>query len=101
MAQQPPTPAHQSALGDLTAFRVITQDTLKLVNTGNQAGATTRVTDLETAWDNGEARLKPKDPTAWHDLDGKIDAVLRALRSTQPNPTDEKKALSTLLAALH
>ncbi|HTK61701.1 MAG TPA: hypothetical protein VL595_04960, partial [Pseudonocardia sp.] len=90
----------QGPLGDLSAFQVITQDTLNLVNVGNQPGATTRVTDLETAWDNSEARLKPKDPTAWHDLDDKIDAVLRALRSTQPDPPTEKAALTTLLTAL-
>jgi uncharacterized membrane-anchored protein len=92
--------ARKSALGDLSAFRVITADTLKLVNTGNQRGASARVTDLETAWDNAEARLRPKDPTAWHDLDGKIDTVLRAVRSAQPNPAGERTALTTLLAAI-
>jgi hypothetical protein len=92
--------SQQSPLGDLSAFQTITQDTLGLLNAGNQAGATTRVTDLETAWDNAEARLKPRDPTTWHDLDDKIDAVLRALRSTQPDPPTEKKALTTLLTAL-
>jgi uncharacterized membrane-anchored protein len=92
--------AQQSPLGDLSAFQTITQDTLNLVDAGNQPGATGRVTDLETAWDNSEARLKPKDPAAWHDLDDKIDAVLRALRSTQPDPPAEKAALTTLLTAL-
>jgi hypothetical protein len=91
----------KSALGDLSGFRVITADTLKLVNAGNQSGASSRVTDLETAWDNAEARLKPMNPTAWHDLDGKIDTVLRALRSPQPNPAGERTALTTLLSALH
>lgn len=90
----------QSPLGDLSAFRTITQDTLNLVNSGNQSAATTRVIDLETAWDNSEARLKPKDPTTWHDLDDKIDTVLRALRSTRPDPPTEKAALTTLLTAL-
>jgi uncharacterized membrane-anchored protein len=89
-----------SPLGDLSSFQTITQDTLTLVNAGNQAGASTRVTDLETAWDNAEARLKPRDPATWHDLDDKIDAVLRALRSTQPDPPTEKTTLTTLLDAL-
>ena len=102
----PPAPAEASPqsplspLGDLTSFQVITQDTLNLVNAGNQSGAATRVTDLETAWDNSEARLKPKDPATWHDVDDKIDAVLRALRSTQPNPPTEKATLTTLLSTL-
>jgi len=91
---------HVSPLGDLSAFRTITQDTLDLLNSGDQSGATTRITDLETAWDNGEARLKPKDNATWTDIDGKIDKVLRGLRSTSPNPTSEKAALTTLLTAL-
>ena len=48
-----------SALGDLTVFRVITQDTLTKLNDGDQAGATTRISDLEHEWDTSEARLKP------------------------------------------
>ena len=95
-----PQATGQGPLGDLSAFQAITQDTLGLVNAGNQPGATARVTDLETAWDNSEARLKPKNSNAWHDLDDKIDAVLRALRSTQPDPPTEKAALTTLLSAL-
>src|SRR5882757_1816515 len=89
-----------SPLGDLSSFRTITQDTLNLLNGGNQSGATARVDDLETGWDNAEARLKPKDKAAWTEIDGKIDTVLRALRATSPNPNSEKTALTALLAAL-
>jgi uncharacterized membrane-anchored protein len=89
-----------SRLGDLSQFRSITQDTLDLLQKGDQSGATTRVTDLETAWDNGEARLKPRDPAGWSTIDGKIDKVLRELRSTSPNPASEKDALTALLGAL-
>ena len=92
--------AAPSPLGDLSTFRTITQDTLRLLNAGNQSGATTRVDDLETEWDNAEARLKPKDKAAWTTIDGKIDTVLRELRATSPNPTSEKAALTTLLTAL-
>jgi uncharacterized membrane-anchored protein len=96
--QQPAAP--RSPLGDLSAFRTITQDTLDKLDGGDQAGATARVDDLELQWDNAEARLKPKSKAAWNDVDGKIDTVLRELRSTGPDPTSERAALSTLLAAL-
>ncbi len=106
-AVQPPTPgaslseqAKPSPLGDLSKFRAITQDTLNLLNTGNQSGATARVDDLEIEWDNAEARLKPKDKTAWTEIDGKIDTVLRQLRATNPNSNNEQSALTALLAAL-
>jgi uncharacterized membrane-anchored protein len=93
-------PAQRSPLGDLSTFRVITQDTLDRLNAGDQAGATARVDDLEVEWDNAEARLKPKDKAAWTEIDGKIDTVLRELRSTNPEPGRETAALETLLSAL-
>jgi uncharacterized membrane-anchored protein len=92
--------AAASPLGDLSAFRTITQDTLRLLTARDQSGATTRVDDLETEWDNAEARLKPKDKTAWTTIDDKIDTVLRELRATNPKPTSEKAALTALLDAL-
>ena len=94
------TAAARSPLGDLSAFRTITQDTLQLVAAGHQAEAVTRVRDLEIAWDDGEARLKPRSKAAWSALDGKIDRVLRDLRATSPDPTAEKASLTTLLTAL-
>ncbi len=89
-----------SPLGDLSSFRTITQDTLDLLNTGNQSGATTRIGDLEYEWDNAQAQLKPKDPAAWTLIDGKIDTVLRELRAVNPNVANEKSALEALLVAL-
>jgi uncharacterized membrane-anchored protein len=95
-----PVPVHSSPLGDLSTFRGITQDTLNLLNGGDQAGATSRVDDLEIQWDNAEARLKPKNKTEWTQLDGKIDKVLRELRATSPDKAGERDALTALLAAL-
>ncbi len=92
--------AQRSPLGDLSTFRIITQDTLNRLNAADQSGATARVDDLETEWDNGEARLKPKDRAAWTTVDGKIDTVLRELRATSPNANSEKAALTALLAEL-
>jgi uncharacterized membrane-anchored protein len=92
--------AAPSPLGDLSAFRTITQDTLRLLTANDQSGATTRVDDLETEWDNAEARLKPKDKATWTTIDDKIDTVLRELRATSPKPAGEKAALTALLDAL-
>ncbi|WP_275295166.1 hypothetical protein [Amycolatopsis sp. La24] len=93
-------PVRQSPLGDLSQFKTITQDTLTKLDSGDQSGATSRVDDLETGWDNAEARLKPRDPAAWTAVDGKIDTVLRQLRATSPDAAEEKTALNDLLAAL-
>ena len=60
-----------------------------------------RIGDLETGWDQAQARLKVKDKTAWTEIDDKIDTALRELRSTSPNIDDEKAALTALLVSLH
>ena len=95
-----PMTGSTSPLGDLSPFRTITQDTLDKLNAGDQPGATTRIRDLETEWDNAEARLKPKSPAEWTQIDDKIDAALRQLRAVNPNPATEKTALQDLLAVL-
>jgi uncharacterized membrane-anchored protein len=89
-----------SPLGDLSAFRVITQDALDKLKTGDQSGATTRIGDLEYEWDHAQARLKPKNQAEWSKVDGKIDTVLRELRAVHPDPASERSALEALLAVL-
>jgi hypothetical protein len=89
-----------SPLGDTTAFKTITQDTLDKLNAGNQSGATTRIGDLEFAWDQAQPVLKAKNSTEWTKVDGKIDTVLRELRAVHPNAATEKTALEALLAVL-
>jgi uncharacterized protein YceK len=85
---------------DVTAFRAIVTDTLAKVQTGDQAGAVARITDLETAWDDAQDRLEPMDPTGWGVIDGKIDQALKAVRTSAPDPAKEKQSLNDLLAAL-
>lgn len=106
---QPQSPASDSGaapslrpspLGDVSSFVVISQDTLALLNDGRQADATNRITDLETAWDNAAATLQRRNNTEWHAVDDKIDAVLRQLRSTNPDVASEKTALQALLTQL-
>ena len=90
-----------SSLGDLSVFRIITQDTLAKLNAGDQSGATTRIRDLEYEWDNAQGRLKAKDKTEWTKIDEKIDTVLRELRAVNPKSVTEKSALNSLLNTLN
>jgi uncharacterized membrane-anchored protein len=85
---------------EITKFRTITSDTLAKVNAGDQAGATARIKDLETAWDDDQGTLQPLDGTAWSTLDGQIDEVLHALRAASPDRASETQALTALLASL-
>jgi uncharacterized membrane-anchored protein len=58
------------------------------------------IKDLETAWDDGEATLRPMDETAWHTLDAQIDSVLQAVRASQLDPSRQTQTLTALLNAL-
>ncbi len=83
-------------LGDLANYRQITMDTLALVRANNLAQAKTRVTDLETAWDTDQARLKPMNPATWTAMDGAIDTVLKTVRAPQPDAAASSAALQSL-----
>jgi uncharacterized membrane-anchored protein len=85
---------------DVATFRTIARDTLAKLQGGNQDAATTRVKDLETAWDDHQPSLQPLDQTAWTQLDGEIDTVLKALRASKPDMTAEQTALTNLLTSL-
>lgn len=94
---QEPDQMHEQPLGDLSTFRTITQDTLALLNAGNQSGATKRIGDLEYEWDNAEARLKPMNSAKWHEMDDAIDTVLRQLRAVHQDAAGCKSSLEALL----
>ncbi len=81
-------------------YRTITQDTLDLVSSGDESGAKSRVTDLESAWDDDQATLQPKDCQAWTFVDQQIDPVLSAVRDSNPDQATEEKALNSLLTTL-
>jgi hypothetical protein len=89
-----------SALGDLTPYRATASDTLKIVDTGDLAAAKTRVKDLETAWDDAEAGMKPKDRTSWSSIDKSIDAALNALCADAPKQAQCATALKALVAKM-
>ena len=81
-------------------YRTIAQDTLQLVDSGDQAGAAQRITDLETAWDDDQASLQPKDCQTWTFVDQQIDAVLTAVRASSPDTGQEDQAIHALLVTL-
>src|SRR6202165_4484342 len=88
------------SLGDLSTFRTIAADTLAIVNTGNITRAKARIKDLETTWDEAEAKLRPRNPERWQIIDKAIDAALGQLRADRPHASGAKDAIQSLLATL-
>jgi uncharacterized membrane-anchored protein len=87
-------------LGDLSAFRQIAVDSLGQVRAGDLSAAKTRIADLEFAWDNAAARLKPMNNEKWTELDDAIDIVLRNLRSVRQDAAACNKSLETLVTLI-
>lgn len=85
---------------DLSSFRIIEEDTLALVNSGDLSAAKTRVKDLETAWDNAAAFLKSADAARWTEVDVGIDAVLSALRASNQDLEACRNSLTASMAML-
>lgn len=89
-----------SDLGDLSAMRAIVQDTADLVKKGDLSGAVGRITDWETAWDQAQQTLRPKNKTQWRFVDDASDAALAALRAKPQVLPTITATLTALLAAL-
>ena len=94
------TGARPAPLGDLSKFTSITEAMLTAVNSGDWVTANAQANDIEGAWDNAQASLKPINPTAWTHVDGGIDKVLREVRAVHPNQQTAGAALQNLLTIL-
>jgi hypothetical protein len=87
-------------LGDLTAFKGIAADMLRFVRAGDASGAKSRADDLETAWDNGQALLRPTNPDKWTLMDRAIDDVLRKVRAANQDAAASAVSLQAFIKVM-
>ncbi|MEO8901234.1 MAG: hypothetical protein ABI488_06110 [Polyangiaceae bacterium] len=99
-AERPKALAGAKPLGDLSAFRSIAEDMLRLERVADASHVKSRASDLETAWDQNQSRLKPLSPEKWTLMDGAIDDVLKKVRAPQQNPAASVASLEALIAVV-
>jgi len=86
--------------GQLTDFINIENDMLKGINSNNFASAKKGADDLEHKWDTSEPKLRKIDGAAWTKIDGTIDVVLAAVRSSNPDASKCKSSLNDSISVL-
>ncbi len=92
--------AATSPLGDLSSYRAIAEDALKIAKTGDIPAAQKRLKEFETEWDNHEDSNKKKSYNRWKAIDNQLDLALGKLEAKKPDPVAIDKALNDLIARL-
>lgn len=98
----PQTDSAQTTLaGRLTDFAKIESDMLNHVNSNDFTSAKKEADDLEHEWDASESKLRKIDSATWTKVDGTIDVVLAAVRSSNPDVNKCKSALNNSLSVIN
>jgi uncharacterized membrane-anchored protein/acylphosphatase len=95
------TASSTTLVGQLTDFSTIENNMLKDVNSNNFTLAKKSADDLEHQWDTSEPKLRKIDGTTWTNIDGTIDVVLAAVRSSSPDVSKSKSALTKSLSIIN
>lgn len=94
-------PAKTASLGDLSSFKTIIADVQTLASKDDFAGASKRITDYESAWDQAETAIRPLNQNDWGNIDAASDAALKTLRQSNPSAEKVNKALAALTMVLN
>jgi hypothetical protein len=92
------TPIYTSQ--ETESFKTLAQATLDSLAAGKKEEMVAKLTDLETAWDEQEKNLRPKNEKIWTILDKTLDKGISALRGSKYNPDKGKAAINMLLMDL-
>lgn len=81
-------------------FIATAKETLAALLAKNKELMIMKLTDLESAWDDAEDKLRPRNDEQWHVIDKTLDQGINSLRSTHYDEVKGKEALEALLKAL-
>lgn len=93
--------AQTTLVGQLTDFSKIESDMLNKINAKDFTSAKKGADELEHEWDTSEPKLRKIDGTTWTKIDGTIDVVLAAVRSSNPDVTHCKSSLTQSLSTIN
>ncbi|WP_435892220.1 COG4705 family protein [Peribacillus simplex] len=94
--------ASQTTLsGQLNDFAKIENAILNSVNKNDFASAKKGADELEHQWDTQEPKFRKIDGATWTKIDGTIDVVLAAVRSSNPDVNKCKTALNNSLSTIN
>ena len=85
---------------EVRPFKQLARETAAALDAGKEKEMTAKITDLETAWDDKETTLKPKDEATWTALDKTLDKAISAIRSSRTDLKKGKAALEELIGLL-
>lgn len=92
---------HSTLADQLNYFVKIENDILNAVNKNNFALAKKQADELEHQWDTQEPKLRKIDGATWIKIDGTIDVVLAAVRSSNPDVYKCKTSINNSLSTIN
>ena len=87
-----------TASTDIGFYKKFALDAQTALKNNDMKGVITALKAFETAWDQNESALKPKDPAKWKLVDKALDKALKPIEHGQPDPAKETKAVDDLLS---
>ena len=93
-------PAAVYTVEETAEFKKLTKATIEALDAGKKEKMIAKLTDLETAWDDKEDKLKPKDAATWMLIDKTLDKAISSLRSSKTDLPKGKATLEDLLKKL-
>ena len=68
---------------DMSAFKAIAEETLKLINDKSYPAAEKKIVELEDKWDDGTKPLKAADRKVWTVIDKQMDVAIEAVKAAK------------------
>jgi DNA-binding beta-propeller fold protein YncE len=81
-------------------FQALAKATIQAIDAGRGPETLSRITELEGAWDDREAALRPGSPATWRVLDETLDRAIAAIRGSRTDLPRGRAALVELIAEL-